>query len=222
MFTKSSVAFSFSANRPMMRYFWTFTTRVPVWGKQIGYEWNKLLSRMRKAKIPLRGVRVFELHPGGHGFHVHALTTEYVNVKLLRKALPRPWGRVQVEPISGNATAYLSKYLAKKDQGIGRGRRRWACFGGYAGTKVSDVEAPSLNVSREYFPESLKTRAARELLGLYSCLSNSSVSSRPSYKRGLRYLRDGRFQLARIALESAVRRSSRHNPGVQSYLFAWC
>ena len=78
----------------------------------------------------MRGVRVFELHPGGHGLHVHVVTDQYYRVEDVRAALRGTgWGRIHVTRCSSGAE-YVAKYVGKaRRSGELKGVRLWAAFG---------------------------------------------------------------------------------------------
>jgi len=129
-------------------YFWTFTFRecLPHW--EALQQFRKFLNRLRwQIGGDWSGVRVAELHPGGHGVHFHCLINRRLDVNRLRKI--GSWlglGRMLVEVADQNpegCSNYLAKYLSKSKQGprceSGRMARRWACFGPRRRTRVSDL-----------------------------------------------------------------------------------
>lgn len=104
---------------------WTLTFREsttveqrPEVVKRLG-EFGKRLAR----RMPgIRWLAVLELHPGGHGWHVHMLVSRYVPKEIVRKI----WGHghIDVRSIAGRgvvdslsaarkAAAYASKYVSK-------------------------------------------------------------------------------------------------------------
>jgi len=126
---------------------WTFTFAVPhrSW-PGVGCCWDRLLKRLRRRGFDLRGVRVAEWHPGGHGWHMHWATVGWLPIETVRYcATSVGWGsRVNVfvcRP-GRNYPRYLAKHFAK-DRVRSPGMRKWACTGGYRGTLVSDVEVVS-------------------------------------------------------------------------------
>jgi hypothetical protein len=91
---------------------------------------------VRHCAVPLGGVKVGELHPGGHGLHFHFLCNKRVSVHTVRRlGGPHGIGRVFVEVADNNAAAYMAKYLTKsRGKAVprthsGRRMRLWACFG---------------------------------------------------------------------------------------------
>lgn len=101
--------------------------------------------RELKRKIPaFGGVRVYEMHPGGHGVHIHAVIPNYIAVQLVRSISQKHgFGRIHVRALNGNAEQigrYLSKYFAKGKRCAEFFRKRiWACFGTYEGTKCKEI-----------------------------------------------------------------------------------
>jgi len=157
MMTRSQAAFRLSAERlwaPGFRvYFWTFTFR-GVWA-----DWEAL-ARFRRFQDHLRkpvcdgglgsewsGVRVAELHPGGHGVHFHMLVNRRLSIWIVQRiASCYGIGRISVELADqnqANVSRYLSKYLSKGKEGpltkTGRRARRWAAVGPLRATRVSDL-----------------------------------------------------------------------------------
>lgn len=120
-------------------YFWTFTL------PHVESDW--VAQRMwDRAKVTLcnfcggtlKGIRVVEIHPGGHGLHWHCILNQRVDVRVLRSKLSAlGFGRMRVKPCNKQTALYLSKYLTK--QGKIYGIRRWGGIGGYDLTKVSDI-----------------------------------------------------------------------------------
>ena len=60
-------------------YLWTLTTPDQVDLKELSQRWQKLIWN---GFTPC--VRVFEKHPRGHGYHVHFVTAERIDVGELR------------------------------------------------------------------------------------------------------------------------------------------
>ena len=86
-------------------------------------------AREMKRRLPrLIWLAVPELHPGGHGWHVHAAVSEYVHFSAFNVTWPHgrtesprgPDGKKLAGRVDANVTAaYLSKYVAKS---LGEGR----------------------------------------------------------------------------------------------------
>ncbi len=152
--TKSKMAFQWSAesipkNRHGNLYFWTFTFAEVLDVAEGRRRWSEFLRKLRKRKkrqgLDFQGLRVFELHPGGHGLHIHVLTHCFLRVNEVRAL----WqscggGRVHVLPIAADRAGYAGKYLRKSGRpDCLKGVRMWAAFGGMEHTKVKDVEIES-------------------------------------------------------------------------------
>ena len=138
--SKSCTAFLKSAAslwQPGLRvYFWTVTFREVRADWEQSAAFTAFLEQLRRQVDPdMGGVKVGELHPGGHGVHYHLLVNRRISVHLVRK-LGRRYGigRIFVEVADQNAgPEYLAKYLSKRgDHPLcksGRNQRRWSCFG---------------------------------------------------------------------------------------------
>jgi len=146
-----NVKLLFEAGRPV--YFWTFTLPQQLHPYDAAALW-KPLGRDLVRSVGLAGVRVFELHPKGHGLHVHLATNNYVRVEVVREIVRKHnWGRIHVckwdlEECAGYMAKYLTKqrkyYKGQKILGI----RWWALFGDLPDrVRVLDV------VSRSFFKE---------------------------------------------------------------------
>jgi len=147
--TKTQAAFCLSAQHlhetfPEL-YFWTFTFRStwPDW--YYPNAWNAFAKKLANMHGGLLcGLRVLEVHPGGHGLHYHALLNLRVSVHAVRKmGKPLGFGRVQVERVfEREQVFYLAKYLTK-DNELWPGMRRWGTVGGFRHCPVSRVECES-------------------------------------------------------------------------------
>ena len=127
---------------------WTFTF-VEVLDVDVARgRWSLFLKHFRSAqkcwRVRMSGLRVFELHPGGHGLHVHVVTNRFWGVNRIR----RLWqlssiggGRVHVLPIPVERAKYAGKYLRKQGRPeCFQGVRMWSSFGGGEYCRVRDVE----------------------------------------------------------------------------------
>lgn len=104
------------------------------------------VKRLRRRTPNLRYVWVLELHPGGHGWHVHMLVNRYVSKGLLAEV----WGHgfVDARMIRGagpqaakNAGRYAAKYVAK-DALTAQGREpRAQRYGRSEGLGVTEMRA---------------------------------------------------------------------------------
>lgn len=126
-------------------YFWTFTRRKCEDVKHVRKSWNKALTYIKRACPTFCGVRVFELHPGGHGLHVHVVTNARFDVRVVRSALRKTgWGRMHVMRLHGSkvktTAGYCSKYCTKaKRPECLKGWRLWAPFGKWEHCRCLDV-----------------------------------------------------------------------------------
>ena len=123
---------------------WTFTVPHCQPAKQTAAMWRRTAYELKRS-LGFRGIRVFEIHPNGHGLHVHVVTDKYFSVRSVRRITDRMgWGRLHVVRVKqgvacgvrmGHVGKYLAKYLAKgqkmrKEWGL-KGFRMWASFGGH-------------------------------------------------------------------------------------------
>jgi len=137
---KSQAAFLLSARRMGDRtHMWTFTFEEVYSVPEACGRWRDACRALVR-EASFYGLRVFELHPGGHGVHVHVLTDKYFPVQVLRPIAQRfGFGRVNV--IKDVPVEYGAKYLTKADRpGCFRGRRLWAAFGGIDSCKVKNIK----------------------------------------------------------------------------------
>lgn len=129
---RSQIACRFAAEAVASQgrcYLWTFTTGSVVTGRQISEVWQAFSERMMKEFPGWSGVRVFELHPGGHGWHVHFVTGRYVWVRLARRvAQLAGFGRIHVKRVAASSAGYVAKYVSKSAE-RDPGMRLWAVVG---------------------------------------------------------------------------------------------
>lgn len=142
--SRSRIAFQFSAAALRasngMVYLWTFTFREVEALRDARKFWS-LAAKNLKRRLGFRGLRVFELHPGGHGLHVHVVTDMRFDVNKVRRIsqLYR-FGRIHVKMIPKSKAGYIAKYLSKQTRALAlKGARLWAAFGGQDAHKVSDI-----------------------------------------------------------------------------------
>jgi len=132
-------------------YLWTLTTPDEVDLKELSQRWRKLIWN---GFIPC--VRVFEKHPKGHGYHVHFVTAERIDVDALRiKTDAAGFGRVHVRRIPGKKAEYVAKYLTKQ-RSTRPGIRMWA-YVGFEGCKaknvvIEDSEWEDLKLVMNHYP----------------------------------------------------------------------
>lgn len=144
-------------------HLWTFTSAEVVPDNYFGNMHRTLVAnvgnwakREKKSSdggtIPKNwgGVRVFELHPKGHGIHAHWVVRGYMPWELMQKAaMQAGLGKivhVDPEPVSIKAAYYLAKYLTKEDKL--RGVRQWSNIGTYEGIGKRDVSVESARLDR--------------------------------------------------------------------------
>lgn len=145
-------------------YLWTFTCAQVVPDNYFGNMHRSLIrnindcARRQTPKssdggtIPKNwgGVRVFELHPKGHGIHAHWVVRGYMPWELMQKAaLKSGLGKivhVDPEPVSIGTAYYLSKYMTKEEKL--RGVRQWSNIGTYEGIGKRDVVVESKRLDR--------------------------------------------------------------------------
>ena len=141
--SRSTSALLYSINEACPKgwvYLWTFTRKAKESVRAACGEWNKLGKELvRRCKF--YGVRVYELHPGGHGLHVHVVTGGRFEVDAIRAVSNRAgWGRVDVTRIPGKRRHYVAKYVSKEREPDLKGQRLWACLGRFERTRISDIE----------------------------------------------------------------------------------
>lgn len=118
-------------------YLWTLTTPDEVDLTELSQRWRKLIWN---GFTPC--VRVFEKHPGGHGYHVHFVTATRLKVEDLRpKAKAAGFGRIHVKRIPASRAVYVAKYLTKQ-RSTARGVRLWSCVG-FVGSKAKNINMES-------------------------------------------------------------------------------
>src|SRR5450432_3699641 len=159
--TKSKFAFDCSCERlPVSArghlYLWTFTFAECIEIVKARKRWSAFLKalrneRSRKGQVKLSGLRVFELHPGGHGLHIHVATGDFVHVNQVRRLWLTSGGdRIHVRAIAPERAGYLSKYLRKSGRPeCFRGCRMWDAFGGADVCRIKDIIVES-NWTRAY------------------------------------------------------------------------
>lgn len=143
MSSKSAAALEFSIERLGAEgewlYLWTFTFADQIPAVIAASRWSSL-NRDLVRTVGFEGVRVFELHPGGHGLHVHCVVKSRHDVRTVRKYANRHgFGRINVKAIPSDRAAYVAKYLWKSKRAeVLRGRRLWAGIG-FDANKVRDI-----------------------------------------------------------------------------------
>ena len=120
-------------------YLWTFTTEDKIELPVLADRWNQFRRWFQRTGG--RCVRVFEPHPGGHGWHVHFLTNGRWDVNEVRlKAEAAGFGRIHVKRVPRARADYIAKYVGKRlrNGGSPLGARMWACVG-FEGTSAKHV-----------------------------------------------------------------------------------
>lgn len=158
---RSKAAFIFSVRsffeRSERPYFWTFTFRevhdvkvaLALWEKFRKALWN-FGRHPETGEQTIIGLRCFELHPGGHGVHVHCLLNRFINIHIVRRLSHKyGFGRDHVVRIHSLEHAetmadYMAKYCSKQDRPpCLKGRRLWAPIGKWGATRCKDIEVES-------------------------------------------------------------------------------
>jgi hypothetical protein len=90
--------------------FWTFTFKKTLPLDVARKFWSLALTHLRKQfGRRLIGLRAFELHPMGHGLHVHMVTPEYIRLEHVRACLAKirgqPFGTGPATKASSAASA---------------------------------------------------------------------------------------------------------------------
>jgi len=120
--------------------FWTFTFKTPHTPKEGAKKWDNLRRSIVREWTEARLVRVFELHPSGHGLHVHAVTPDWLSVRRMITFSKRAgFGRVHVvrwDTKAGmQAGEYIAKYLSKARPECFKGKRLY----GFVGIPADDA-----------------------------------------------------------------------------------
>lgn len=143
---RSYMAFKLSMENIILptMYLWTVTTAKCVDVREVRKMWHIALhgrSGIVESFPRVNGLRAFELHPGGHGLHIHFVVNIRLPVDIVRVITTRAgFGRIHVKEIPGKAALYLGKYLRKADRPeCLRGCRLWSAFGGADSVKVKDI-----------------------------------------------------------------------------------
>jgi len=132
---------------------WTFTMPYMYQPRVTANAWRSLAKELVR-QLGMWGVRVFELHPGGHGLHVHLVTSGWFAVEDVRRICDAMgWGRIHVKVMDQGIT-YVAKYLHKAVRsGALKGLRLWEVIGNKIApmmrTKIKDVESDT-TVGRAY------------------------------------------------------------------------
>lgn len=96
-------------------FFWTFTTKDVVDYSEISRRWREVRHWLGIAYKPFRYIQNFEVHPLGHGWHIHFVSDTFINLKKhFNKIQSFGFGRIQVKKITSlGITEYLEKHAFK-------------------------------------------------------------------------------------------------------------
>lgn len=96
-------------------YFWTFTTRDVCSFSTVAARWREVRHFLGQHYKPFRYVQNFELHPLGHGWHVHFVSDTFINLKKhYNKIQSFGFGRINVKVCySSMISGYLVKHAFK-------------------------------------------------------------------------------------------------------------
>lgn len=142
--TKSGIACEFSIEALLkdhkIAYLWTFTFAEVLPEDVAARLWSRLAQDLRR-QVGFYGVRCFELHPGGHGLHIHFVTPRRYDVNHVRHYSDlHSFGRINVKRMPASAAGYIAKYLQKASRCPAlKGKRLWSCVGFKEGSKVKDI-----------------------------------------------------------------------------------
>lgn len=97
------------------------TATIPEEGegpKVISGRWREFVKDLRRLYPGLRVIRVLQRHPGGHGWHVHALMDRYIPASIiLHQARLAGLGRIDFQMVSRerrqNVIGYVSRYITR-------------------------------------------------------------------------------------------------------------
>lgn len=107
--------------------FFTLTTPDVVDIVEIRSRWRKLRHYLIANVFPpgVKYVMNYEVHPNGHGWHIHSVFSRYVPLKrILPKLKSFGFGRVDVRKVNSKGVAdYLTKHALKAYRGVSRALR---------------------------------------------------------------------------------------------------
>jgi hypothetical protein len=146
---KQQVAFMWSAERLRDTtghlYFWTFTFKETYDLWQYGGMWKTFTKALEHlATEPgLYGMRVCQLHPGGHGLHYHCLINQWIDARQvwqLCRRMGMGCNAVKVKQGSWRgAVKYLCKYLTRETEPFPINMRRVGSMWGFPMYAVNDI-----------------------------------------------------------------------------------
>ena len=122
---------------------WTFTLPkvFPICVARL--MWQSLRESLQR-NLDFSGVRTFELHPRGHGLHVHVITDRWYSVHQIRHfAKLNGWGRIDAIPVVPGSRHYPGKDLNRKRHPALAGVRLWDTIGDIDKSYVRDIQTKS-------------------------------------------------------------------------------
>jgi len=150
-------------------FLWTLTfPDSPEYGEAM-HRLRILLQNLSRS-CGMFGLRVIELHPGGHGIHFHLLCRVFVPVQVVRRyALRAGFGRIHVCRIEAERVSYVCKHFTKQRRlGIFKRKRLWAAFG-FDHCRIKDMTTNSrqLEVFRKLNAALCDSSPAQRMLAWY-------------------------------------------------------
>lgn len=151
---KSRVAFLLSAqmlfeHSPKSMYLWLFTFEKVYNDWEYPRLWNEFTKRLHDLYPLACGLRVLEVHPGGHGLHYHLLINRRLSIQLVNRISHKYGiGFTSVQKCwDFGAALYLAKYLTKEMRRGGQrlhGKiQRWGTYGPWHGVRKNSIEVKS-------------------------------------------------------------------------------
>jgi hypothetical protein len=133
-------------------FLWTFTFAWHTDRHAAAKAWNHFMALARARGIELRCLRVFEVHPGGHGIHIHFVTPDWWHVNRIRSVAKRAgFGRIDVQKITADRAGYVLKYIRKQKRHAAlKGAHRWRACGKDAKKWLSRVSRCISHSNRAY------------------------------------------------------------------------
>jgi len=206
--TKSQAAFILSCYRlfdiSKRVYFWTFTFKHvwPDWWYPPA--WNGFAKEVRNLYGQFCcGMRVIEIHPGGHGLHYHLLVNKRMSIHFIKR-IGAKWGmgRISVNriPADRGCVIYLSKYLGKDFAGKLHGVKRWGTFGGFHHVKYKNIiiESDYMTCRRKHLPNKI-------LIGYEELLRRAfEIHGEPGFIKCLNRIKNGHIASACVMVSSNV------------------
>lgn len=210
MFTKTGAAFRLSVERlerscPRL-YFWTFTFVKVENDDAAMYFWKRFLcDGLLKIWPDCRGLRVVQVHPGGHGLHFHALLNKRLPVQIVRRLAARyHFGRIHVRRAREGDGAYLARYLSRSAGGIGKGARKWAAVGGFRACRVRDIEPSSRFHAAVKIYGGGKKLAFKEVMRIYSATMTGVTTASHGDKPKLTYVKTATNRIATYSVNKPI------------------